>query len=187
MGGDTDVPGTDVDILNYALTLEHLEDQFYQQNLKSLGGYYSEETIMNSDALSGFGEAIRGNVYHYLTTVGEHESAHVDTLTTVIQTLGGEPVPAAEYEFGTMKQGDPTAFLATAMALENTGVSAYAGALDLIVSPDLQEAAATVATVEARHASYLNLLNGASPFPAAFDEALSMQEVKEIAGQFVVS
>ncbi|UVE52499.1 ferritin-like domain-containing protein (plasmid) [Haloferax larsenii] len=184
--GDQDVPGTDVDVLNYALTLEHLEDQFYKQSLESLGGFFSRETIENSDVLSGFGDEVRTTAYDHLTHVGEHEATHVDVLETVITTLGGEPVSPAEYDFGTMVQDDPTKFFATAQALENTGVMAYTGALDLIESPDLQTAGATVATVEARHASYLNLLNGDDPFPAAFDEAKSMDEILEIAGQFIV-
>ncbi|WP_396612530.1 ferritin-like domain-containing protein [Haloferax sp. S1W] len=185
-GRTQDVAGTDVDILNYALTLEHLEDQFYKQNLESLGGFYSEETIENSDTLSAFGDEIRKTAYDRLTDIGEHESTHVDVLETVITTLGGDPVSPAEYDFGTMVSGDPSKFLATAQALENTGVMAYTGALDLIESPDLQTAGATVATVEARHASYLNLLNGDNPFPAAFDEAKSMDEILEIASQFIV-
>jgi hypothetical protein len=63
---------------------------------------------------------------------------------------------------------------------------AYTGALDLIESPDLQTAAATVATVEARHAAFLNVLNAGMPFPDAFDEAKPMAEVLDVAGQFIV-
>lgn len=185
VASDTDVLGTDVDVLNYALTLEHLEDAFYQQNLKSLGGFYSEKTTRGADTLDGFGDRVLDSVYDYLTRIGEHESTHVEVLENVIETLGGEPVGKAEYDFGTMVTDEPEAFLATAQALENTGVMAYDGALALIESPDLQTAAATVATVEARHASYLNLLNGDVPFPDAFDEAKPPEEILDIAGQFI--
>jgi rubrerythrin len=185
-GTAEDVPGTDVDVLNYALTLEHLEDAFYHHNLESLGGYYSPETIHDAEVLQGFGDHVRTSVYENLTDAGKQEATHVETLEKVIETLGGDPVEKAEYDFGTRNGDDPTAFFETAMALENTGVMAYAGALSLIESPDLQEAAATVATVEARHASYLNLLNGADPFPAAFDEAKKMSEILDVASQFVV-
>jgi hypothetical protein len=174
--------GTDVDVLNYALTLEHLEAAFYRD------ATLSRETVMSSDALAGFSEEFRNQVYDNILVIGEHESTHVDVLTQVIRTLGGEPVQAAEYDFGVPRNEEmgPMQYLATAQALENTGVMAYAGALDLIESPDLQTAAATVATVEARHAAYLNLLNGGIPFPDAFDEAKPMDEVLEIAGQFIV-
>ncbi|SFR51289.1 ferritin-like domain-containing protein [Halogeometricum limi] len=177
---------SDVDVLNYALTLEHLEDAFYQHNLKSLGGYYSLETIVTADMLDHLPYVAREPIYGHLTDIGEHEAAHVDTIVSVIEQLGGTPVEKAEYEFGTMKANNPSAFYKTAMALENTGVQAYLGALSLIDDPDLQTAAGTIATVEARHASYLNHLNGADPFPNAFDEPKSMDEVLEIASQFIV-
>jgi rubrerythrin len=174
--------GTDVDVLNYALTLEHLEDAFYRE------ATLSRETVTSADALAGFSEEFREQVYDNIQLIGEHESTHVDVLTQVIRTLGGEPVQAAEYDFGIPRNEEmgPAKYLATAQALENTGVMAYAGALDLIESPDLQTAAGTVATVEARHASYLNLLNGGTPFPDAFDEAKPMDEILEVAGQFIV-
>ena len=81
----------------------------------------------------------------------------------------------------------PAAFLATAMALENTGVSAYDGAGQFITDGELLTAAGSIVAVEARHASYLNLLNGEIPFPAAFETPLSMDEVLEIAGPFLAS
>jgi hypothetical protein len=65
-------------------------------------------------------------------------------------------------------------------------VSAYDGAISLIETEDLLTAGATIATVEARHASYLNLLNGDSPFPDAFDEPLTPKEVLDAAGGFIV-
>ena len=75
----------------------------------------------------------------------------------------------------------------TAMALENTGVSAYDGAGQFIADPELLTAAGSIVAVEARHASYLNLLNGEIPFPAAFETAKSPEEILEIAGPFIVS
>jgi hypothetical protein len=180
-GGSWDDPSTDVDVLNYALTLEHLEDAFYQHSIPS------REAIMSAESLQGFPDHLLNSVYENVQLIGEHESTHVDVLMTVIETLGGTPVGPAEYDFGLPEnEMAPMQFLATAKALENTGVMAYAGALDLIESPDLQTAAATVATVEARHASYLNLLNGDTPFPNAFDEAKSREEILSVANQFIV-
>jgi hypothetical protein len=108
---------------------------------------------------------------------------HVQTLIGVIQKLGGTPVGPACYNFGysTVDQ-----FVQVAQALEDTGVMAYDGAIALIQSPDLQTAGATIATVEARHAAYLRLLNGNIPFPAPFDTPKTMQEILAIAGQFIV-
>lgn len=164
----------DVDILNYALTLEHLEYAFYRDGLARLG----------ANAFTGFNAAGPASVYNYLASIRDHEGAHVNTLTSVIQSLGGTPVSEARYDFG---YTDAASFLAVAQALENTGVSAYDGAIRYVQNPDLAEAAATIATVEARHAAYLNLLNGASPFPAAFDDPKSQSQILSIAGPFIVS
>lgn len=181
-GGNSDVPGTDVDVLNYALTLEHLEDAFYRENTPS------RKTLTESGTLAPFAPAVRESAFETVRLVGDHESTHVDVLEQVIRTLGGDPVPELEYEFGVRDDGevDPDRFLMVAQALENTGVMAYTGAIGLIESPDFATAAATIATVEARHASYLNLLNGDTPFPAAFDDAQSMEAILDVASQFIV-
>ena len=65
--------------------------------------------------------------------------------------------------------------------LENVGVSAYDGALAFLTSAQLQTTGATIATVEARHASYLNLLNNMIPFPNAFDMPEAIATVPTLA------
>ena len=163
----------DVEVLNYALTLEHLEATFYRQGLEEF------------DA-ADFGQDPLGNdIFGFLEDIRDHEADHVETLTSVITDLGGEPVEEAEYDFGDALT-DPAAFLATAQALENTGVSAYDGAGAAISDPDLLTAAGTIVAVEARHASYLNFVNGTLPFPAAFEVPLTPPEVLAIAGPFIV-
>lgn len=174
---DDDV--SDVDVLNYALTLEHLEYAFYRDHLEK----FDSNDFECADSLADFGDHVRGDVRSRLEEVREHEETHVDALTSTIKDLGGDPVEETKYDFGVE---DVDEFLAVAAVLENTGVSAYDGAIKLIEDEDLLTAGATIATVEARHASYLNLLNGESPFPDAFDEAKSMDEVLEAAGQFIV-
>jgi rubrerythrin len=158
----------DIEVLNYALTLEHLEYAFYRDGV----GQFD------------FGMDAYGNdIGAWLTVVGEHEMAHVEVLTQVITDLGGTPVEEATYDFG---YTDAASFLATAAALENTGVSAYDGAGQYIMNPDLLTAAGTIVAVEARHASYLNLITGAEPAPEAFEQAKSPAEILEIAGPFIV-
>ena len=161
---------TPVGVLNYALTLEHLEYAFYR------------------DGLAGFASGdFDDGVFDNLSLIEAHEGDHVDTLTAVIGDLGGTPVAEAEYDF----QGafdDPDAFLATAQALENTGVAAYTGAAQFLIAEDaLLTAALTIHGVEARHASYLNRLNGDSPFPDAVDAPATPAEILAIAGPFIVS
>jgi len=169
---------TDVDILNYALTLEHLEYAFYRDGLKSFSGAH------DFDFLLQFGDKPSTLALTNLGLIRDHEKQHVATLTSTISSLGGKPVAEAKYDFG---YTDVYGFIKTAAALENTGVSAYTGAIAAIVKPELRTAGATIATVEARHAAYLNLLNGAVPFPASFDTPKTMAEILKIAGPFIVS
>jgi len=169
----------DVDVLNFALTLEHLEYAYYQDGLER----FDAKDFRRSKTLNGFGDRIIGDVRSNLVDIRDHEETHVDTLTQVISDLGGDPVGEACYDFGI---DDVDEFLAVAAVLENTGVSAYDGAINLIESADLLTAGATIATVEARHASYLNVLNGDDPFPAAFDDPKSQEEILDAAGGFIV-
>jgi len=171
---------SDIDILNYALTLEHLEYAFYRDGLATL----SRGKFMSARFIKNVGSKVAKDVYEYLGIIRDHEDIHVDTLITVITSLDGTPVQELNYDFG---YTNADRFIAVAQDLENTGVMAYTGALALIDDPDLQTAGATIATVEARHASYLNLLNGEVPFPDAFDTPKTMDEILAIAGQFIVS
>ncbi|MCC6704741.1 MAG: ferritin-like domain-containing protein [Thermomicrobiales bacterium] len=158
---------TDIDVLNYALTLEHLEAAFY-----TLAANFE------------FGADAYGNsIDDYLAAIGQHEADHVTTLTQVITGLGGEPVAAATYDFGVT---DAQSFLMTAAAVENLGVSAYNGAGAFIENPELLTAAGSIVAVEARHAAYLNQITGVPAFSDAFETPLTPDEVLEIAGPFIV-
>lgn len=161
-----------VEVLNYALTLEHLEASFYRDGLAMLG----------AEAFTTLG--FQPGVFDAITKIGEQEATHVDTLTSVIESLGGTPVAEATYDFG---YTDAAGFLTVAQALEDTGVAAYQGAAQYLVDEDeLLTAALTIHGVEARHASYVALLNATSPFPEAFNPTLTPAEVLDIAGPFIV-
>jgi bacterioferritin (cytochrome b1) len=179
-----DVEGTDLDVLNYALTLENLENAFYREGLEAFdeddfaqaeyGRDVSELSAETADEIQA--------IYDELEVIGEHEATHVEVLAEAITLLGGEPNPEASYDFG-IESVD--GYLATAQVFENTGVAAYAGAAPFIESPDLQGAALSIHSVEARHAAFLNDLNGDSAFPDAFDASLSQQEVLDAVGPFI--
>ncbi|WP_284014359.1 ferritin-like domain-containing protein [Halobaculum litoreum] len=178
-GTGADEAGADVDVLNYALALEHLEDAFYVEVLDT----FDEADFVDAEALQSFDEETRQDAYGFVETVGEHESAHVEVLTGAVEELGGDPAQPASYDFGVESVGDA---LALGQVLENTGVAAYAGAAPSIENPDLLAAALSIHSVEARHAAYLNELNGDSPFPDAFDPASSQEEVLEAISGFIV-
>ena len=161
----------DIKVLQYALTLENLEHSFYDAALAKFPassftqGNYNEST------------------YAMFLTIQAHEAYHVTLLTSV---LGADAVPVCNYTFDAAL-ATVDSFIATAQALENGGVSAYDGALNGISSPGYAQVAASIATVEARHAAFLNLLNGAVPFPAAFDTALNATTIAGVVAPFISS
>jgi rubrerythrin len=169
---------TDVEILNYALTLEHLEATFYTQGLKEFDKGDFEKYFKNNKPYrkQGIKDLDGGAIYEEFVRIREHEQTHVKTLEAV---LGKKAVPKSTYNFDKTAFTSIGKFLAVAEFLENTGVSAYDGAIAYIKAAKLQTAGATIATVEARHASYLNLINGDEPFPKPFDKPVAPRKICE--------
>ena len=85
-------------------------------------------------------------------------------------------MPASNYDFGIAGVGSA---LRTAKLLENTGIKAYDGAIAHLERAGLLTAGATIATVEACYASYLNLLNRSVPFPSAFAGPVAPRRICE--------
>ena len=161
---------SDADVLNFALQLEHLAYAFYRDGIGQLT----------------FGADSRGRLIDdYLAVVRDQESMHVEALTQAVVDLGGSPVAEAKYDFGDAYD-NPGKFLQTAMTLENVCVSAYVGAAHLLTDPELLTTAGSIAAVEARHASYLTLVNGQVPFPDALESPIAPETVLGIVRPFTV-
>lgn len=171
----------DISVLNFALRLENLESAFYQQALAK----FATRDFQNSATLQTIGGTkIGANLYTYITQIAQNEQDHVTKLTQTIVAMGGVPQPVDCYNFGITTADN---FLQIAQTIENLGVMAYDGAIAVLQNTDLQTAAATIATVEARHAAYLNLLTFTLPFPGAFDTTQTMTQVLAAAGQFMTT
>lgn len=149
---------TDVDIFNFALTLEYLEQEFYA-------------IALDTGLLSGAALAVVENLY-------AHESAHVDAIIAALTGAGATPVAKPEFTFPDSAFASQASILSTAFTFEPIGVGAYLGAAPMIQSPDLLEAAGTIAGVEGDHVVAVGHLNGVVP-PAntAFPAALTKDEV----------
>jgi rubrerythrin len=162
-----DSGGGDVDVLNYALTLEYLESTFYAESVKQVSGLSSDERKL--------AERLR-----------DDERAHVDALTATIKDLGGKPAARPTFDFGGAF-ASRAAFLRTATTLEDTGVSAYNGAATSISSVDVLAAAGGIVQVEARHAALIRLARDKPPAPQAFDKASDMEEALAAVQPFITA
>jgi hypothetical protein len=140
----------DVAILKFALTLEYLEAEFYNQAVKN--------------------GALTGDVLAAAKIVQAHENTHVKTLKGIVS------VKKPKFDFGDTVT-DQGKFLATAQVLEDTGVKAYAGQAPNIFQRKVLIAATSILTVEARHAAHFRTLNGANFAPKAFDTAASKKSI----------
>lgn len=192
LAGDAGDNVPDVDVLNYALSLEYLEATFYTQALGGRGTAGVPSTRAHLDADEGdwsrhhWGRHSYGPghvIFKLLNDIRHHEVAHVDFLRGA---LGAAAVGPATYNFRRSFKSI-SAFLATAQVFENTGVSAYDGAIRYIDGADYLQAGAQIATIEARHAAFLNVLNGGSPFPDAFDTGKKPSEVFAAIKPFLVT
>ena len=151
----------DIDIVNFALTLEYLETAFYTRLAK---------------------RNLTSDVKPLILTIRDDESQHVDALTATVKQLGGMP---AKMPMFTFPAGDQKAMLKLAQVLEDTGVSAYNGAGPLIKDKKILGAAGSIVQVEARHAAAIRLLNGVTPAPEAFDKSLNADQVMTAVKPFI--
>ena len=158
--------GGDADIFNFALTLEYLEREFYQRAL-------------DAGVLSGAALGV-------VTALRDHEAAHVDAITAALQGAGATPVAKPQFTFPQEAFSSQASILQLAATFEPVGVGAYLGAGPMIQSPDLLEAAGTIAGVEGDHVVAVNNLVGVSP-PAntAFAQALTKDQVLEAVAPFL--
>ncbi|MBA3553284.1 MAG: ferritin-like domain-containing protein [Gemmatimonadales bacterium] len=208
------LPAEIVDVLNFALTLEYLEDEFYRLGLEA-------DTAGVLDL---------GDTRTVFDQIAKHEAAHVLLLQGA---LGASADPKPTFDFtasGTFPDvfTNPATFITLAQGFEDTGVRAYKGqAGNLIADGATLELALRIHSVEARHASQVRRLAqspavkgwispGDNPVPEldavylgedntthltvdaatfgtasaaaeAFDEPLGEQAVRDIAGLFIVT
>src|SRR5215210_2624898 len=148
----------DLKIVQYALTLEHLETDFYNAVI--------DAGVIKDRALAETAKLIRDN-----------EQQHVTALTGTVKQLGGTP-KRPKTNFDAILQGGEKMVLETAATVENLGAAAYLGQAGRIKSKEILAAALGIHSVEARHAAALNSVVGKTIVPdGAFAKPASMAEV----------
>ncbi|ROT43071.1 twin-arginine translocation pathway signal [Sodiomyces alkalinus F11] len=163
---------TDIDILQFALTLEWLEGVFYQQG-------FARFPPEDFAALGLSPQEIAD-----LRKVGETEFDHASFLQSAIAQAGFQPVQPCNYNFGFT---DAAGMVATALVLESVGVSAYLGAASLVADAGILTAAGSILTVEARHQTFLRAATRQIAIPQPFDTPLGPRAVFSLAAPFFES
>jgi rubrerythrin len=169
--------GGDLEIVNYALTLEYLEADFYKQVIES--GAITDKAIVE-----------------LAKEIGESEQEHVDALLATAKSLG-KPAAQPKTDFMSVLEGGPKMILQTAATVENLGAAAYLGQAARIQDEEILAAALSIHSVEARHAAALNelvgrgftgngQLEGSIP-DGAFAKPMSMDEVLKEVQPFLAS
>lgn len=154
------------------MTAEHLESAFYAQGFATFPDEEFRLLGLNDQSIES------------LKQVGRTEATHVEFLLGAIAGAGFKPVQACEYAFNFDTAAN---MVQTARVLEAIGVSAYLGAAPLITDPAILGAAAGIATIEARHQSFIRVAQATEAIPAAFDTPLGPRAVFTLAAPFIAS
>ena len=158
---------TDLDILNFALTIEYFESEVFYP------------AALNAGILSDNSAAVVGQI-------AEIEVVHRDALISAIESLGGVPVERPQFVVPDYVLADEATFLNTALQQEITDVGALLGAAPMIVSPDVLAAAGAIAGSEGENVVALrNLLGIVPPANEAFPAALTTDEVLAAVAPFM--
>ncbi|MBF4514733.1 ferritin-like domain-containing protein [Flavobacterium sp. ANB] len=192
---DTSLPGVrngvfdlgsgDFGVLTYAYALEQLEADFYTK-------------VVNA---SGFNATFNDIERQVLTDLYHHEVIHRDFFKAALS--GGLPDPSSQllpslaFNYGSLNFNSRNEVLATAKALEDTGVAAYNGAGKLIKTPAYLLLAGKIVSVEARHASAIRSLINPNSSDFAGDDIVDMSsgldaakdpsKILPIAGGFITT
>lgn len=168
-------PDNDLEIVQYALFLEFLEEQFYDEVRKS-------------------GQVQNPQIAQLVQQVYVNEKEHVEALGALVEQLGGTPVRRPNTDFTAVIEGGQDRIVAVSAEVENLGASAYLGQAAQIENLDILDSALAIHTVEARHAAAFNVLAGhgfrapgeltGSVPHGAFAKPRTRQEVLELASPF---
>ncbi|KAK4544503.1 hypothetical protein LTR36_004075 [Oleoguttula mirabilis] len=185
----------DQSVLDLALYLEHLEFALYYGGCNN----FTDSAYTTAGFPNGFRENIcvigmllvlshwlvRFQLNGWALLAAQHEAAHIAAISSILAANGATVNPPCTYNF---QNTSPKDFVELASFITNVGIGAYLGGSGLLTdNAILEEVAASILTVEARHDTYLRTGIAASPFPSAFDTGLTATWAFNLAQMFVVS
>jgi rubrerythrin len=138
------------EVLNFALSLEYLEYHFYNH------------AVVAAPGLIPAGAALGA-----ITTIRNHEQAHVNLLAGALGGNARTPLAYTDFDF-TAGGGfadvytNYQTFLKVALAFEDTGVRAYKGQAPILKGMPVLTTALQIHAVEARHASHIRQMVAAN-------------------------
>ena len=153
----------DVGILNYAYALEQLEADFYT---KVVNNFYT-----------GISTAEK----QLFTDIYNHEVIHRDFFKAALLAAGATPTPTLSFKYDGVDFNSRNSILATAKALEDTGVAAYNGAGKYITNLDYLVIAGKIVSVEARHASAIRDVINPGSMDFAGDDVINVTTGLDVA------
>ena len=164
------LPAKVAEVLNFALTLEYLEDEFYRMALSHNG-------------------LIRREFVPVFAQISKHETAHVKTLSGA---LGSAAVAKPKFDLTAGGKYHDVftnfdTFTAVSQTFEDTGVAAYKGQAPALVGGGaLLTVALQIHSVEARHAAEVRRIRGGKSWAGAFDQPMTKSQVLAAVKPFIV-
>ena len=160
----------DVEILNYALTLEYLEADFYNR-------------VAAAQMAKPY---LKPRVAEVAMILQRDENTHVAAVTDMITKLGGTPVAKPTFQFPNEPFMENNSFLRFSADLEATGVMAYLGQGKRVKRDDVLAFAASIYGNEARHVGLIRFLWGPQFAPEPIEEPKSMREILAKVSPYIV-
>jgi hypothetical protein len=172
--------------------LERLESTYYQEVLTTFtpddytaAGFTSSSVPIQEITAVALDEQTHDTLLEVRISSQTHTPTLSDpfvALQEVLSLLSLEPL-TCDFDFSKALTSVSTA-ITVGRTLEYTGVSAYLGSLASINDSDVLTTAASIMTNEGRHQSVMNVLNGNTAIPQAFEMSMLPNEVVTIAQEF---
>ncbi|KAG0694787.1 ferritin-like domain-containing protein [Suillus ampliporus] len=167
--GDDGSMLTEIQALNFALSLEHFQYYFYQRLHQ-----YDPQDFSNA----GLPPWSQGRY----AQISSHELTHAQFLENI---LGDKAVQPCTYNFA---DTDPRSFVKTSNIVEAIASSTYTSLTKYLSNPDYVMSISSIHSVEARHSAWINAdLRLGSAWSTAFDAPLSLSQLYTIMSAFIVS